>query len=114
MSSTRNLPYHGNVCASTDNIPLAGRELGNSDSAVRRLAAEGMEQLAATLDRHVPQPQEGEVPIDVQGERKRLGSAYDELMPLLEAFGKRRRSWPPACETAMRWFACLSCERWKI
>ena len=71
-------------------LPLAGKALRNPDPEVRRLAAEGLEQLASSLDSHVPQPQAGEATVDVQEERKRLGSAQRELMPLLEAFGQQK------------------------
>lgn len=70
-------------------LPLAGKGLMNSDPAVRRLAAEGTEQLAAALENHVPQPRAGEETIDVQGERKQLEASLRELMPLLEAFNRQ-------------------------
>jgi HEAT repeat protein len=79
-------------------LPLAGKGLGSSDPAVRRLAAEGIEQLAASLDSHVPQPRAGEEAIDLQGERNQLGSAYRELMPLLEALSQQK----PVFATALQ------------
>jgi HEAT repeat protein len=74
----------------TATLPLAAKGLMSSDPAVRRLAAEGVEQLAGSLDSHVPQPRAGEETVDLESERKQLVSIQHELMPLLETFSRQQ------------------------
>jgi HEAT repeat protein len=70
----------------TSILPVASVGLTNLDPQVRRLAAEAIEQLAASLNNLVPQPRTGEEAVNPEAERKELESVQRELMPLLEAF----------------------------
>src|SRR5207253_3001043 len=57
------------IQAVRDVVPVAGRGLVDTDLQVRRSSADALLQAAAALNNQVPQPREGEAPLDTKDDR---------------------------------------------